>query len=161
VAEGFRADPRAGDVDAVERLVRQTEVFNESEVAIARELVEETLAKGAHASGYHFLFADGPAGVEGYTCFGPIAGTARRWELYWIAVDPSARRSGLGTRLQAASEKAMRAMGAVMMVAETSTRPDYGPARQFYVARGYKLLAEVPDWHDDGDGLAIYAKRLN
>lgn len=160
MAEHFRDFPRPSDVDAVDRLVRQTNVFNDSEVVIARELVEECLAKGPQASGYHFLFADGPGGVDGYTCFGPIAGTKGRWELYWIAVDPTAHRSGLGKRLQTASEDAMRRLGAVMMIAETSTRPDYAPARKFYVSQGYKLLAELPDWHDEGDGLAIYGKRL-
>ena len=156
----FRDRPQAADVEAIEELVRLTGVFSQDEVAIARELIEETLAKGAEASGYHFLFADGSHGLEGYTCFGPIEGTVRRWELYWIAVDPRAHRSGLGKRLQAASEEAVRARGGVMMIAETSTRPDYGPARGFYVAQGYRLLAEIPDWHDDGDGLAIFGKRL-
>jgi GNAT superfamily N-acetyltransferase len=158
--EIFRAQPRASDVDAVERLVRLTGVFNEGEIAIAGELVVESLAKGAEASGYHFLFADGPEGVAGYTSFGPIPGTAGRWELYWIAVDPGAHRAGLGKRLQAASEEAVRAMGCRLIIAETSTRPDYAPARGFYLSQGYKLLAEVPDWHDDGDGLAIFGKRL-
>jgi ribosomal protein S18 acetylase RimI-like enzyme len=156
----FRDQPRASDVAEVERLVRLTGVFNDGEVAIARELIEESLAKGAEASGYHFLFADGSNGVDGYTCFGPIAGTAGRWELYWIAVDPCGHRSGLGKRLQTASEEAVRALGGVMMIAETSTRPDYSPARGFYLAQGYRLLAEIPDWHDDGDGLAIFGKRL-
>ena len=156
----FRDRPQAADVEAIEELVRLTGVFSQDEVAIARELIEETLAKGAEASGYHFLFADGSHGLEGYTCFGPIEGTVRRWELYWIAVDPRAHRSGLGKRLQAASEEAVRARGGVMMIAETSTRPDYSPARGFYVAQGYRLLAEIPDWHDDGDGLAIFGKRL-
>lgn len=156
----FRPAPCLADVEAVERLVRLTEVFNEGEIAIARELVEDHLAKGAESSGYYFLFADGPEGVEGYTCFGPIPGTAGRWELYWIAVDPRGHRAGLGKRLQAASEEAVRAMGGVLMIAETSTRADYAPARGFYLAQGYKLLAEVPDWHDDGDGLAIFGKRL-
>jgi GNAT superfamily N-acetyltransferase len=156
----FRDRPRAVDVAEVDRLVRLAGVFNDGEVAIARELIEESLAKGAEASGYHFLFADGSNGVDGYTCFGPIAGTAGRWELYWIAVDPHAHRSGLGKRLQAASEEAVRALGGVMMIAETSTRPDYSPARGFYLAQGYRLLAEIPDWHDDGDGLAIFGKRL-
>src|SRR3954465_12829386 len=129
MAESFRSKPRAGDVDAVDRRVRLTEVFNDGEVAIARELVEECLARGEEASGYYFLFADGPNGVEGYTCFGHIPGTAGRWELYWIAVDPRPYRGGLGRRLQAASEEAVRAMGGVMMIAETSTRADYAPAR--------------------------------
>ena len=77
--------------------------------------------------------------------------TAGRWELYWIAVDPRAHRSGLGKRLEAASEEAVRAMGGVMLIAETSTRPDYNPARRFYLAQGYRLLAEIPDWHDEGN----------
>jgi ribosomal protein S18 acetylase RimI-like enzyme len=158
--ESFRSETRDADVDAVERLVRLTRVFNDGEVAIARELVEDTLAKGVDASGYHFLFADGLDGLEGYTCFGLIPGTAGRWELYWIAVDPGAHRSGLGQRLQAASEAAVKRMGGVLMIAETSTRPDYAPARGFYLAQGYRLLAEIPDWHDDGDGLAIFCKRL-
>lgn len=156
----FRTQPTHADIDAVERLVRSTGVFSPAEVGIARELVEENLAKGAEASGYHFLFVDGPKGIEGYTCFGPIPGTNARFELYWIAVHPEAQHSRLGRRLQAASEEAARAMGAVFMVAETSTRHDYAPARAFYERQGYRLLADIPDWHDEGDGLAIFGKRL-
>ena len=65
-----------------------------------------TSAKGEEASGYYFLFADGEHGLEGYACLGPIPGTHRRCELYWIAVDPDARRRGLGRRLQHAAEDA-------------------------------------------------------
>src|SRR6185503_21108348 len=99
-AEQFRTAVRLGDAAAVERLIRETNVFNEEEVGVARELVEENLAKGDEGSGYYFLFADGAAGIEGYSCFGPIPGAHRRFELYWIAVHPGARRHGLGRRLQ-------------------------------------------------------------
>jgi GNAT superfamily N-acetyltransferase len=158
--ESFRERARESDPEAVERLVRSAGVFNDGEIGIARELVEDNLSKGAEASGYHFLFADGPHGIDGYACFGPIPATAGRWELYWIAVDPRAARAGLGRRLQAASEEAVRRMGGALLIAETSTRSDYAPARRFYLSQGYALLAEVPDWHDDGDGLAIFGKRL-
>lgn len=156
----FRSALGACDAAGIERLVRATGVFSASEIAIARELAEENLAKGAEASGYHFLIADGANGIEGYTCFGPISGTNARYELYWIAVDPVARRLGLGRRLQEASEAAVKRMGGKILIAETSTTPHYAAARGFYRAQGYSLLAEVPDWHDDGDGLAIFAKRL-
>ena len=159
-AETFRAEVRETDVAAVLRVVTATGVFSAEEIGIAEELVQDHLNRGAEASGYYFLFADGPGGLEGYTCFGPIPGTVRRWELYWIAVDPDARRGGLGRRLQRASEEAVRTMGGVFMVAETSTKPAYAAARGFYRAEGYNLLAEIPDWHDEGDGLAIYGKRL-
>jgi ribosomal protein S18 acetylase RimI-like enzyme len=160
MAEAFRSWPHAGDVAAVDALVARTGVFSDDERAIARELVEENLAKGADASGYHFLFADGVEGIAGYVCFGPISGTVRRWELYWIAVAPGVLRSGLARRLQQAAEDAVRAKGGVYLIAETSSRADYEPARRFYAAQGYALLAEIPDWHDDGDGLVIFGKRL-
>src|SRR5215469_3709969 len=160
IAPLFRTTPRAGDAAAVEEIVRATGVFSVAEIAIARELVEENLAKGHDASGYHFLFADGPDGLDGYTCFGPIPGTDRRYELYWIAVRKTAQRSKLAARLLRASEDDACKLGGVMMIAETSTRADYIPAYKFYQAQGYALLAEIPDWHADGDGLAIFGKRL-
>ena len=158
--EVFRDLVRPEDALEIEALVRSTGVFSPSEIAIARELVEENLAKGAEASGYHFLIADRAGGVEGYTCFGPISGTNARYELYWIAVGLEARRAGLGKRLQEATEARVKAMGGKILIAETSTTPHYAAARGFYLAQGYALLAEVPDWHDDGDGLAIFGKRL-
>jgi ribosomal protein S18 acetylase RimI-like enzyme len=158
--ENFRAALRSNDEDAVGRLVEATGVFRESEIAIARELVREARAKGEDEAGYYFLFADGAQGLDGYVCFGPIPGAVRRHELYWIAVAPGLRGSGLARRLQESTEKAVRAMDGVILIAETSTRPDYEPARAFYRACNYALLADIPDWYDEGDGLAIYGKRL-
>ena len=159
-ADELRTYVRGDDPTAVEGLVRQSEIFNEAEIAIARELVDENLAKGAAASGYYFLFADGADGIEGYSCFGPVPGAHRRFELYWIAVHPRARRHGLGRRLQRATEDAVKRMGGLYLVAETSTLPAYAAARDFYLAGGFTLIAEVPDWHDDGDGMAIFRKPL-
>jgi hypothetical protein len=62
--------------------------------------------------------------------------------------------------LQHATEEAARSMGGVYLVAETSTLPAYAAARGFYLAGGFTLIAEVPDWHDDGDGMAIFRKPL-
>lgn len=155
----FRTTLQASDDEAVERLVAATGVFSAEEIVIARELVEETRAE-AKGADYRFLIADSESGIAGYTCFGPIPGTDRRYELYWIAVDPGVRRRGLGVALLAATEAAVRRLGGTHLFAETSTRPDYAPARGFYAANGYMLHAEVADFHADGDGLAIYGKRL-
>jgi GNAT superfamily N-acetyltransferase len=156
----FRTTVTPGDAAAVEAIVRSAGVFSEEEIAIARELVEDNLARGSIASGYHFLFSDGTDGLDGYTAFGPIPGTDRRYELYWIAVRKAAQRTKLAARLLKASEDEARQMGGVMMIAETSTRPDYAPAQKFYRAQSYALLADIPDWHADGDGLAIFGRRL-
>ena len=121
---------------------------------------EETLAEGDETSGYYFLFADGEQGLEGYACLGPIPGANRgcgalldRGQSRQNAVAASAANSTRGRGLA-------RRLRAVYLVAETSMRPPYEPARRFYQSNGFDLIAEVPDWHDDGDGMAIFRKRL-
>jgi ribosomal protein S18 acetylase RimI-like enzyme len=161
----FRSAPLATDADAVEALTRAAGAFNASEVQIARELVEEALAEGCEKSGYHFLFADGmdangAARLDGYACFGPIPMAEGRFELYWIAVHPDARRSGVGRELARATEDWVRAGGGTHIFCATSTRPDYWAARAFYEAQGYTQHADIPDYHADGDGMAIFGKRL-
>ncbi len=159
-AKPFREHTKREDIESVERVVRATGVFSVPEIAIARELVEENLVKGDVVSGYRFIIADGRDGIDGYTCYGPISGTERRYELYWIAVRPDTQGTGLARRLLKATEDAVRNLGGPWLFAETSTRSDYNPARRFYATHGYRLLAEIPDWHADGDGLAIYGKKL-
>jgi ribosomal protein S18 acetylase RimI-like enzyme len=163
--ERFRSQARPEDLDAVVALTRSTGVFSESEVAIARELVEENLQQGAAESGYYLLFADGEAEdgtprIDGYACFGPIPGTDNRFELYWIAVHPEAKRSGVGKLLARATEDAVRAEGGTHIFCATSTKAEYWPARAFYEAQGYAQMADIPDYHADGDGMAIYGKKL-
>lgn len=158
----FRTALRESDADAVARVVARTGAFSAAEVEIAKSLVEETRA-GVPGADYRFLIADGADGadgIDGYTSFGPIPGTERRYELYWIAVDPTVRRCGLGRALLAATERAVRALGGTHVFAHTSTRADYAPARTFYVANGYVQHTDIPDYYSDGDGMAIYGKRL-
>ena len=155
----FRTELRMADADAVERLIVRSGVFNAEEIATARELVEDTLADRRGAD-YRFVMIDGPLGLESYACFGPIMGAAGRYELYWIATDPSCEGRGLGRLLMAEVERLVRMLGGSHIFAETSTRADYAAAHALYRACGYTLFADVPDYHADGDGMAIYGKRL-
>ena len=161
VGPTLRTSLRPADVDAIGALVRLTGVFSEAEIETARELVEQNLVEGAEGSGYHFLIADGVNAIDGYTCFGPIPGTDRRFDLYWIAVHPQSQKAKLGRHLLAATEREVLSLGGTMLFAETSTRGDYAPAHRFYGGCGFTRVAEVPDYYADGDGLALYGKRLS
>ncbi len=89
------AGGRADDPREIRRIVESSGYFSREEIEIAVELIDERIARG-DASGYHFLFADSPTGMLGYTCFGPIPATESSYDLYWIAIDEDLRGRGLG-----------------------------------------------------------------
>jgi ribosomal protein S18 acetylase RimI-like enzyme len=156
----FRATLRASDRGAVRRLVAETGVFSEVEVGWAVEVVDAALERGTVA-GYHFLCADGAnSELEGFTCFGPIDGTANRFDLYWIAVANTAQGKGLGRGLLAESMTAARALNATHMFIDTSTRPDYAPAHALYEALGFTRMGTLVDFYADGDSKALYGRKL-
>ena len=155
----FRTKPSPSDIESVRSLVAATGVFSTVEVGWAAEIIETAL-KNPATCGYHFLFADGPTGLEGYTCFGPIDGTANRFDLYWIAVSPKAQGKGLGRKLLAASVEEARKMGATHMFIDTSTRSDYGAARTLYTSQGFQQMGMLVDFYSDGDSKALFGRKL-
>jgi GNAT superfamily N-acetyltransferase len=156
----FRDTPKPADVAAIRRIVESTGFFRPDESAVAVELVEDRLAKGLAASGYHFVFADRDGRTIGYACFGPIPCSLASWDLYWIAVENGARGCGLGRALLRRAEDAVRAAGGKAVYIETSSRPQYDATRAFYKACGYVLEHVFADFYAPGDGKAVYVKRV-
>lgn len=153
----LRTDVSPDDITRIGSLVTATGFFRSDEIDIARELVEERLARGA-ASGYHFALLDVETELAAYACFGPVPCTVNRFDLYWIAVHPCFQRCGLGRRVLLAAEQQIGQMGGKRIYVETSSRPLYLPTRSFYLACNYVLTAIVPDFYDDGDDKHIYLK---
>ncbi len=135
-------------------------VFSKEEVVCVDELWEEYLKQGPLVSGYYFLVDKENGRVLGYACYGPRSLTSGTFDLYWIAVDPTIHRGGVGRRLLAASEEAVRTLGGRLIVLETSGLPAYEPTRKFYLATGYTLEATLKDFYKDGDDLVIFTKHL-
>jgi len=155
----FRTTPRPADRNAVSDLVKATGVFSEIEAGWTVEIVDTALERGK-ASGYHFLFADGASGLDGFTCFGPIDGTDNRFDLYWIAVSPATQSKGLGRRLLTATLDAARAFGATHMFIDTSTRTEYVRAHALYETLGFKRMGTLADFYADGDSKALFGRKL-
>jgi ribosomal protein S18 acetylase RimI-like enzyme len=135
-------------------------IFSQEEVECVDELWQEYLEKGPEKSGYYFIVEKEAGQVLGYACYGPHALTDRTYDLYWIAVNPVVRRSGVGRTLLRASEDAVRRLGGRLLIVETSGRADYAPTRAFYIATGYTLEAILKDYYKDGDDLVIFTMRL-
>jgi GNAT superfamily N-acetyltransferase len=157
----FRSELSGIDPERIALIVAGTGFFTAEEVGIAVELAEETRARGA-AAGYEFLLldADGTGELAGYACFGRIPATENSWDLYWIVVGRNFQRLGLGRRLLAGTEAAVRRAGGARLYIDTSSRPQYLTTRRFYAACGYTVAAELPDFYRAGDGKVIYVKAL-
>lgn len=152
--------PNEKDGVQIHAITANTTVFNQEEVECVDELWNEYQAQGSEKSGYYFLVEKENEMVLGYACYGPRALTDRTYDLYWIAVNPETRRGGVGRKLLAATEDAVRELGGRLLVVETSGLPKYEPTRAFYIATGYLLEATLKDFYSDGDDLVIFTKHL-
>lgn len=153
----FRDEPRSADLLRVREIVESTGFFSDEESRVAVELLDDRLAHGA-ASEYSFLFAERDGRVVGYSCYGRIALTRSSFDLYWIAVEPSGQRAGVGRELLAETERRIALAGGERVYVETSSRAQYLPTRAFYERRGYAVAATLPDFYAPGDGKVIYVK---
>jgi ribosomal protein S18 acetylase RimI-like enzyme len=108
---------------------------------------------------YFVLGAEFRRELVGWICWGRTPCTVGTWDLYWLAVDPAVQRHGVATMLIEEMERRL-AGTARLVVIDTSGRPDYGPTREFYTARGYLPVARVPDFYAPGDDQIIFTKKL-
>ncbi|MDX2121260.1 MAG: GNAT family N-acetyltransferase [Gemmatimonadota bacterium] len=180
-----RVGPRLRDLTSADAgrildITRATGVFREEELVIADEVFHDAvaptgpsggLAAGSHpvdpgpARGaqegrpYYALGAEVDGELVGWICWGKTPCTEGTWDLYWLAVDPAAYRGGVASALVTEMERRLAGVARLISV-DTSGRPDYGPTRAFYLARGYRDVARVPDFYAPGDDQVIFTKAL-
>ena len=144
----------------IQGITARAGVFSQAEVDCVREIWEDYLNVGPDECGYNFIVDRDGNQVLGFACYGPRDLAEGVFDLYWIAVDPNARRSGVGRELLTASEEAVRQTGGRMLIAETSGTPLYESTRIFYLRMGYLAEATIKDFYTKGDDLAIFVKRF-
>ncbi len=150
---------RADEAGQIVNLARQAGVFDQEEIAAVEELVDDYVTKG-DASYYRFLSCCQNGSVSGFTCYSPRSLTQGTFDLCWICAAPGAQRQGVGSALIRQTEQAIRAHGGRLVLVETSSRPEYEPARRFYESNGYRREAVIKDFYAEGDSLMVYSKRL-
>ncbi|MBN2198308.1 MAG: GNAT family N-acetyltransferase [Candidatus Aminicenantes bacterium] len=146
------------DKEGVMNIVRRTALFTPQEAAVAEEVIDAFLDRPEAGDYEAVVFQNGERGPAGYAVFGPTPLTEGTYDLYWIAVAPERRSSGIGRRLMAFVEERLRGKGARMLLVETSSQPRYKPTRGFYLALGYKEAARIAGFYKPGDDRVTYAK---
>jgi D-alanine-D-alanine ligase len=147
------------DRDAILSLVAETGFFRPDELEVAREVLDEALAKGAGGHYQSFTAEDGGKPV-GWVCFGPTPCTLGTFDVYWIAVAPSHQGRGLGAAMMRHAEGLIAARDGRIAVVETSGRPVYDPTRRFYERLGYGEAARIADFYAPGDDKIVYTKSM-
>jgi len=145
------------DRQPILNLLKETGVFRPSELDVAREVLDDALAKG-EGGHYQSFTATLDGAVVGWTCYGPTPCTAGAFDLYWIAVSPACHRRGVARALLARAESSIRARQGRLIVVETSSRSDYEPPRRFYERNGFRKAGVVEDFYEPGDHKLIYVK---
>ncbi|MEW6614615.1 MAG: GNAT family N-acetyltransferase [Thermodesulfobacteriota bacterium] len=141
-------------------LIEGTKTFNEMEIQVAAEVIDDAL-RHPEKSDYHIFSAvDASDLPKGYICFGPIPMTQDGYDLYWIAVDKMASRQGIGGKLLEFMEANLRKKGARRVYVDTSSSPPYKAARAFYEKHGYQLVCVLDDFYREGDHKMIFMKEL-
>jgi len=135
-------------------------LFESGDVEVIQELWTEFITKGDEASWYHFIAARRDGQVVGFACYGQRPLTLGTYDLYWIAVDKSHHRQGIGEILLSEVEKQVKARGGRLLIAETAGKSAFEPTRRFYLKTGYELEARIRDFYAPGDDLVVFTKRL-
>lgn len=148
------------DTPALLALSEGTGFFHPAEIETLEGVMADYHATAHAEYGHRCVAWDEGNGPLGYIYFAPEEMTDRTWYVWWIAVSADCQNRGLGRKLLAFAETAIRAAGGRLLVIETSATPKYEPTRQFYLRCGYTAAAVIPDLYADGDGMAVFTKKV-
>jgi ribosomal protein S18 acetylase RimI-like enzyme len=149
----------AKDKRALLQILKNTPEFKPFEMVVAEELIDFYLADGVK-SGYIIQIAEDDGELAGYICYGETPCTVGTWDIYWIAVAREKRGRGIGKALSEVAETAIKQARGRLAFIETSSTPLYENTRNFYLGRGYELIARIPDFYMPGDDKLILQKKL-
>jgi ribosomal protein S18 acetylase RimI-like enzyme len=148
------------DKEKIKQILIDTEHFNDDEVNIAIELIDEYLDDEKQEDYIIQVYRADDNTAAGYICYGKRPLTDMTYDLYWIAVDPNIHGKGIGSSLVRFMEEDLRSRDGNLILIETSGKEAYENERKFYVKNGYEVQTIIKDFYRRGDDLVIYRKYL-
>lgn len=148
------------DIESLISILRTTGVFRDDEIAVAVELMEIVAEEKDQRDYIVYTVVDEAGAVRGYYCVGPTPMTTGTFDLYWIAVDPTVQRKGMGRELLRHCEETVKANGGRLIIAETSSLEKYQATRRYYERNNFTQAARIKDYYAPGDDLVIFSKHI-
>ncbi len=142
------------DLAAVKRVIDATALF-------PSEMLDEMTAPflSDPSSEEFWLVAEDREPVGVAYC-APERMTQGTWNTLLIAVEPSRHGQGLGRRIMAEVEAALKARGHRLLLVETSADPAFEGTRGFYRRLGYGEEARIRDFYRAGEDKVVFRKDL-
>jgi ribosomal protein S18 acetylase RimI-like enzyme len=138
----------------------KTRAFTSAEIDVAMELIDIVLKDQVQKDYQIDCMVDDQDLAIGYICHGPTPMAQGTFDLYWIAVDPDFQEQGAGSKLVGFLEEGVKARGGRMILADTSTVPQYEKTQRFYVKNGFHQVARIPDYYYPGNDRITFCRRL-
>ena len=138
----------------------ETRAFNQEEIDVAMDLIDIVLRDENQNDYKLHCMVDHEDQAVGYICYGPTPMTQGTFDLYWISVDPNFQGKRVGSKLLDFLEKEVREEGGRMILADTSTIPQYEKTKNFYLRNGFQEVARIPDYYYPGNDRITFCKRL-
>jgi aminoglycoside 6'-N-acetyltransferase I len=150
---------QSDDKEILIKIINNIDNFSDEEKKIAVELIDESLNDKQNC--YYNIFVYEENGkVSGYHCTGKRALTDGVFDMYWIVVDPNAQNNGVGKKLLEHAENFVKENNGRWILAETSSKENYAPTRNFYFRNNYSIVAEIKDFYKIKDDLIVFGKYI-
>jgi len=150
----------SNDKEKIRGILIDTKHFNEDEIKIAIELIDDCLDNDDSDYIIQVYENDETKEAAGYICYGKRPLTDMTYDLYWIAVDPNIHGKGIGSNLVKYMEEDLKKSDGNLILIETSGKESYENERKFYTKNGYEVQTIIKDFYRRGDDLFIYRKYL-
>lgn len=148
---------KQADVAVIEKFLKKIEAFSADEVKVAMELIN-IAANDSKQTDYNVFVFTKEKKILGYYCIGKRPLTDAVYDLYWIVTNPDHPRRGVGKSLLKHAEEFVLSNKGRWLLAETSSKESYAPARNFYLRNRYSIIAEINDFYAVGDNLMVFGK---
>ena len=148
------------DIEPMVHLAVTAELFPPEAGDFLREQARAWLDGGEGPGAWAVEDDEAGGGLGSVVFFEPRLATDRVWALTMIAVAPALQGGGRGARAVRWVEDTLRAQEQRLLVIETSSTPRYDKTRRFYERSGYRQVAVVPDYFEDGDHMVLFHKDL-
>lgn len=109
---------------------------------------------------YRAIVARDESVLLGLIVFGETAGAVGAGRIYFVVVDPAARRRGIATALVDAACRDLRARGARLVAMELTEDPRLERGRWLAHRAGFREEARVSDYVREGVGLVLLRRDL-